>query len=218
MSAVAPMLHAMAPSWVTGEILDVLDEIRGPRVNVCVLERALPWSSLTEPEALALVPASEVEVLLDGKAPDARGLVSFLPESVRDPIGRDVERLARVYGTIVGRRRIKTRLEIVVNDACRKFHADYVGVRLLCTYFGPGTDWAPEEFVRRENLGRIDVDMEEANASVIAPEHVRSARPGDVILLKGEAWPGNAHRGAVHRSPPIAHTGKRRLVLKMDAH
>lgn len=214
----APLLCTPPASWVEGSILDVLDEIRRPGVNVCVCHRNVPYASLVEPEFLASVPPTETEALLDASQPDVGDLVAFLPPPVAEEIGRDVQRLARVYGAIVDRRRIKARLEIVVTDACRKFHADYVGLRLLCTYFGPGTDWAPEEFVRRENLGRVDVDVAEANASVIDAEHVRSVCPGDVILLKGEAWPGNAHRGAVHRSPPITGAGHRRLVLKMDAH
>jgi hypothetical protein len=48
-------------------------------------------------------------------------------------------------------------------------------------------------------------------------ERVRCANTGDVLVLKGELWPNNRGRGAIHRSPPIEGTGSRRLVLIIDA-
>ncbi|MET0403973.1 MAG: DUF1826 domain-containing protein [Cystobacter sp.] len=44
---------------------------------------------------------------------------------------------------------------------------------------------------------------------------VRAASTGDLVLLKGEAWPDNQGRGAVHRSP-TASTDTPRLVLTLD--
>ena len=33
------------------------------------------------------------------------------------------------------------RLEVIETDACRRFHADFVTLRLLSSYVGPGTQW-----------------------------------------------------------------------------
>lgn len=33
---------------------------------------------------------------------------------------------------------------------------DWVGIRMLCTYYGPGTEWIPEAFANRAGLGQGD--------------------------------------------------------------
>jgi glutathione S-transferase len=40
--------------------------------------------------------------------------------------------------------RVKACFGATTTNACRKFHADYVGLRILCTYAGPGTDGVDE--------------------------------------------------------------------------
>jgi hypothetical protein len=38
---------------------------------------------------------------------------------------------------------------------------------------------------------------------------------GDMLILKGESYPGNAGLGAVHRSPSVAESGGVRLLFKL---
>ncbi len=149
---------------------------------------------------------------------------SELLQSVSNPLARrflaqDIESLARVFGAAMGRRHLHAQLEVLADDRCRKFHTDNVTVRLLCTYVGPGTQWVRNEDAVRGNLGRTDVDLETANRSVFrVPEAVRECTAGDVLLMKGEAFPGNRGFGVVHRSPPIIKRSLRRLVFKIDEH
>ncbi|NOJ83626.1 DUF1826 domain-containing protein [Myxococcus xanthus] len=49
------------------------------------------------------------------------------------------------------------------------------------------------------------------------PAPVHALERFDVALLKGESWPGNQGNGAVHRSPAIASSGRRRLILSIEA-
>jgi hypothetical protein len=54
------------------------------------------------------------------------------------------------------------------------------------------------------------------------PQHLRQGQPNrlapfQVAVLKGERFPGNAGRGLVHRSPPIAGTNTVRVLLCIDA-
>ena len=77
-------------------------------------------------------------------------------------------------------------------QTCPKFHCDYVVVRLITTYAGPGT-----EYVRADSAGAI-----------------RRAGPGSLVLLKGRRHPTHADT-VHHRSPPVA-AGARRLVVAMD--
>lgn len=96
------------------------------------------------------------------------------------------------------------RLEIVEDDACRRFHADYVTVRLICTYFGPGTEWLSEEQATAQRAG-----------APLAGCAIQSLATGHVGLFKGRVW---APDGAIiHRSPPISGTGAKRLVLVVNS-
>ena len=117
-------------------------------------------------------------------------------------LGRDIVDLATRFASLMAIDRVAIRLEVVETDACRRFHADYVAVRLICSYVGPGTQWLDD----RDAVALSDgTDVTELN--------VRSIATGDVALFKGRDRTGTP---IVHRSPPVAATGKRRLVLVID--
>ena len=106
----------------------------------------------------------------------------------------DVATLARLYGRILDRRVVRLRLETVTGDACSHFHVDRVRVRLLTSYLSLGTEW-------------LDIAADGADC-------IRRFERFAVGLLKGSLWP--ASRGCAHRSPPIAGTGRHRLLLCID--
>ena len=87
---------------------------------------------------------------------------------------------------------VTIRLEPVTTDACKQLHADYVTVRLLTTYVGRGTQWSEEA----------------------ATEAMHSLACGDIALFKGRLLLDPPT--VLHRSPPIAGTGERRLLLVID--
>lgn len=111
-----------------------------------------------------------------------------------DTLTADIGSLARLYGSVMGRRVIRLRLERVTGDACSMFHVDRLRAPLLTTYLGPGTEWLEKG---------PDGSM-----------HIRRFEPLAVGLLKGSLWPGSY--GCAHRSPPIAGTGQHRLLLCID--
>ena len=134
-------------------------------------------------------------------------------------LATDIRFLASQLGAILGRRHLHARLFVKRSDGCRKIHADNVSIRLLCTYAGPGTDWLPDEDLVRAHLRPSRLDIDVANRRVLRPgATLRRCSPGEVLLLKGHAYPGNAGRGAAHRSPPLGSSGVARLVLKIDEH
>lgn len=178
---------------------------------------------LSAPVAEALDEVAQGEVFEHSATLDAKQVsTDALLEPIVGPVARsflehDIASLAKAYGALLGRRHLHGQLAVVAHDACRKLHADNVTIRLLCTYAGPGTQWVPDDGVVRENLGRVDVSLEEANRSVLRhPDALRQCEAGDIILLKGEAFARNRGFGTVHRSPPIAARGLRRLVFKID--
>ena len=141
-----------------------------------------------------------------------------LPPQTRSVARQDVPELARRIALYTHRKHVRVRFDVVRTDSCRKFHQDYVALRLLVTYAGAGTEWVEEAHVVRSELGRVEVPLSEANSRIVPdPRHIQRAHAGDILILKGAAFPRNEHRGAVHRSPPIeSEPGHVRLVLRID--
>jgi hypothetical protein len=135
-----------------------------------------------------------------------------LAEPARTWLTMDVAVLIARLAHLADARRLRVSLGAVRTDQCRKFHVDYVRYRLLTTYVGPGTEWVPDEAVRREALDHPPDCPCDANKEIVRDASaIRHAVPGEVIVMKGARHPN--HRGAVHRSPPIEGTGRVRVVL-----
>ncbi|MBK8252537.1 MAG: DUF1826 domain-containing protein [Polyangiaceae bacterium] len=135
-----------------------------------------------------------------------------LAEPARAWLTMDVALLIAHLADLADARRLRVSFGAVRTDQCRKFHIDYVRYRLVTTYVGPGTEWIPDEAVRREALDHPPDCPCDANKEIVRDSSaIRHAVPGEVIVMKGALHPG--HRGAVHRSPPIEGTGRVRVVL-----
>ncbi|WP_375759004.1 DUF1826 domain-containing protein [Corallococcus exercitus] len=193
--------------WSPEELTDIYRD----GVNLCVWRRGLDsrlaaWlTRLTDEQRLDMV------VRVRGDALDLRGWLPELPGgALFDAWLEDLNFLLRLYVDLLGAEALGVRLQTLARDMCPRFHVDRVGVRLLCTYAGPATEWLENSQVHRSALG--------ASGEVARPgAPVQSLARFDVALLKGEAWPGNTGNGAVHRSPAIAEDGLRRLLLSIEA-
>lgn len=99
-------------------------------------------------------------------------------------------------------------LQIVRDNLCTRWHADYNRYRLLCTYLGPGTLWTPA----------LNVSWRGTKIhSILDPEQIQQAQNFDVLLLRGRHHPEMLGRGLVHRSPELSAEQPLRLLLKIDA-
>jgi hypothetical protein len=105
---------------------------------------------------------------------------------------------------------LRIQLSTIQIRKCPRFHIDNIGVRLLCTYSGPGTEWIPELSLDRSRLADCTVD----DAPLRPGGAVEQLRRFDVALLKGSAFPGNGRFGIVHRSPNVPNAP--RIVLTID--
>ena len=128
-------------------------------------------------------------------------LASAIPGALRSAGYPDVVALADAivplasdFAALMACEALRIRLDVIETDACRKFHADQVTVRLLMPLVGPGTQWV------------------HANAEPQVPEG--ELRIGDVGLFKGRVWAEEPV--LLHRSPPIAAMGITRLLLVID--
>ena len=110
----------------------------------------------------------------------------------RAAVERDMrELLSRFLDALPGRA-IRLRMECIADDACRRFHQDRTGWRLLVTYRGPGTHWlAPES----ETTGQVNA--------------------WDVLVLRGLRQ-GQTPR-ILHKSPPMPPGAPPRLLFVLDA-
>lgn len=155
---------------------------------------------------------------------DAESLAQQLPapegslQQSRIAFAQDLQLLCEMYACLFDLDQIGMRISALNRAMCPRFHVDHVICRLICTYFGSGTEWLPESSVTRTTLGIID--MKPGNAEAVTDINrcepdVQMLTVGSVGLLKGERWPGNEGRGLVHRSP-AASAELPRLVVTLD--
>ena len=124
----------------------------------------------------------------------------FAAEAVQSQLIDDVSQLAAAFGSIARLDALEIRLEVVTTDSCRKFHADYVRARLITTYCGAGTQW-------------LDNDDAALVQQGLEPRHIHALTEGDVGIFKGKLA---TSAPIIHRSPPIAGTGEKRLLLVIN--
>jgi hypothetical protein len=124
---------------------------------------------------------------------------------------------AQVLADLTGCSVVGIRLSRLDSPMCPRFHIDRVTVRLVSTLVGPGTEYVAEEYLNRRWLGHAAGGLaDEVTGLLRAGARIEQAETGDIVMLKGETWPGNEGRGAVHRSSH-ASSAEPRLVLTLDA-
>lgn len=178
------------------------------RCNVVVLKRTIGKALAEETQRAARQPAF---ALLTAIKPDAQRLRELGDQLPGMPaLAEDIVFWTQVIAELTGCEQIGVRLQRVEVAMCPRLHVDKVVVRLVSAFVGRGTEFVAE---RRSEIqrGHSPETLTDARGSVV--EH---AEPGDLVFLKGEAWPGNKGHGAVHRSP-TATREQPRLVLTLDA-
>ncbi|GAB5470387.1 MAG: DUF1826 domain-containing protein [Rhodospirillales bacterium] len=190
------------------ETIAGLQAISQPQVQLVIWRRRLTlclrrWLDRLDPATLPrlrllLRPTDcrrEIQPLLDEAG---------LPAGpMRDLLVEDIAALAHAFARIARSDLVDLRLEGIAHDACWKFHRDCVEARLLTTYRGLATEWVhPSQSQKALN------EQQDFQGPI------ERLSTHDVGLFKGScAQPGS---GIVHRSPPIAATGKTRLLLCLN--
>ncbi|KLE32135.1 DUF1826 domain-containing protein [Aurantiacibacter gangjinensis] len=177
----------------------ILSAIRSPECSLAVWQRT-PLAKARELPLEALENIRFNAPLFDYRRYLSRAVGDSEWPAGTDWLVDDVADLAATFAEIMQVDALETRLEIVVTNACRRFHADYVSARLITTYAGQGTQW-----LERDEAARV--------AGGLEPARVDQLSAGDVGVFKGKLGDGAP---AIHRSPPIAGTGERRLLLVIN--
>ncbi|MDD3327842.1 MAG: DUF1826 domain-containing protein [Zoogloea sp.] len=134
----------------------------------------------------------------------------------REALADDLRLLADMLGELLDAPAIGLRMEIVRRAMCPRLHVDRVGVRMLCTYRGLGTEWVEDASVDRRFLGAASGGRPDEVSGLLRPGHrIESVPLFAVALLKGSLWQGNGGRGIVHRSPAVGEGP--RVLVALDA-
>ena len=192
----------------TCDAAEGLAAIGNPGVELVIWRRALPRRLRTWLERMDARCLPDIRVLVQPR--DLQRAVEphfddcgMPPGDVRDLLLGDLDVLVSAFARITRSDLVDVRLERVSHDACWKFHRDWVEARLLTTYRGPATEWVRP------------IDAERAlreQKSYKGP--LERLRVHDVAIFKGSCVrPGS---GIVHRSPPVAGTGRTRLLLCLN--
>lgn len=122
----------------------------------------------------------------------------------------DVQKLVTMFADLFDQSDVGMRLELVDKTLCPLFHVDKVIARMVTTYHGAATEWLSEDNINRQALQLRDHENVMRDKSKL-----QSANAGEVLVFKGQKWPGEDVQGVVHRSAQ-ATLENRRLLLTLD--
>lgn len=194
-----------------------MEQIFAPHVSICTLRRATPSPLQRYLAASGPTKVNERSDVLDPDKPDFEQLLQDFPQHGRAPLEAHLMELAELFATVADCQRVGIRLAITHQPMCPRFHVDRVGLRLLCTLQGPGTEWLEHADVDRRLLGFGFNGIPDAHSGLLRPgAQIHAMQASDIGLFKGELWQGNAGRGAVHRSPAVKPISPHRIMVTLD--
>lgn len=192
--------------------LDAFEPLHRGEIDLVSWRRTLPSGLDEHLDAWLSSEPARFDQIISSSDDDLSITTRGVAEPARAWLTRDVVRLVACFARFVDARKLRVAFGPVRTDQCRKFHVDFVSYRLVTTYVGPGTEWVPDDAVRREALEDPPACPHEANRAILRDASaVRRAEPGEVIVMKGALR--SSLGGAVHRSPPIERVGRPRVVL-----
>lgn len=191
-------------SWRRVSAIAELADIFDPAMQVCSWQRTIDSNLNIYATAAASHSTPKImEVLNTG---DRAKLADLPAVEGRELLRDDVALLTEILCELVDCPCVGVRYARVENAMCPRWHIDRVPIRMLCTYAGPGTEWLEDQGADKHKLS----DPEIANGAC------QRAVSGEVVLLKGALWQGNAGFGAIHRSPAMAPGEQSRMLLTLD--
>lgn len=200
------------------ETLTELSNIYQPDINLCWYPRNFSSALKQFIKTYTLAQPASLETRLDPQAPRLAGYFQHLPDSQgRDEFIADLHFMCQLYGDLLEPDQIGFRLRYLESAMCPKFHVDRVGVRLICTYYGQGTEWLENHNIDRAWLGNRAANLLEMEQRLIHDSSaIQNLPTGSIGLLKGESSEENTGNGIVHRSPAVT-PAKPRLLMTLDA-
>ena len=184
----------------------ILEEIHQEGKNIVIFQRDIEALK----DNLAAISDRPIDCRLSGtKAEIFTALKSYfdreLPEATL--LLEDITSLVDHFEQVTKSPSFRLLLATIDSNMCRKFHTDINDIRMLCTYFGQGTLWLPDE--------AIEGTPKPGNKDIVINENlIQQTAAGDLTLLKGALYPKASP--IMHRSPSIEESGEQRLLLRVD--
>ncbi len=193
-----------------GNEISILHDIHLNTKNIAVYQRGI--ASLKE--GLAKAAQMSIECRVSGTVEEVTlSLGSYFANAphLGEALLQDILDLLRLFEQVTGVSSFGVVLAKVSTTMCPRFHADHNELRMLCTYYGPGTLWLPDHALDRKaylsGKGNKNILLDKKN--------VQQVDTGDVVILKGALYPGATP--IVHRSPNIQENNEERILLSIDA-
>jgi Protein of unknown function (DUF1826) len=206
------------PSLAQCAQLAELTRVFDQHIRIAVFERPACPQIVGYLDGLAATGGLRSGVRCAVDAGDTVSLNAWDPHAGREALKADIGFLVDLYCELMGCARAGVRLEVLDKAMCPRLHVDRTGIRLLCTYRGPGTEWLDERHADRRFLGAAAKGLADETSGLITDPHaLHSVAPFAVAMLKGESWQGNAGHGLIHRSPAVTPEAMPRVVLSIDA-
>ena len=203
--------------FIINSSLDVLTQIYSEDKNLVIYEREAPVEAIRYVQRLLKVaPDYSFTQVVDLNHVKQKLETSLPDDECRGAFVDDLYTICDMFVVLFGLEKIGLRLSVLERAMCPRFHVDNVPCRLLTTYGDTGTEWLSESNLDRSQLGRGSKGMPDEISGIYSDENqINRVNSYDIALLKGEAWPKNAGKGAVHRSPVVDNTNPR-LLLSLD--
>lgn len=201
------MKALLTKNWVTGNCPTMLNQIHNREVNIAIYNRDISFLS-TE---INKIQEHNIEIRLSGNMREVTQSLR-LNLSPFTLLLNDIEYLLDIFKDVSQAKSFRLLFATVNTNMCRRFHTDVNDLRLLCTYYGPGTLWLKEDNVNRNALETC----KDNECIVLNPDEIQQASTGDVVILKGSIYPAEGTKAIVHRSPTIEESGEKRLLLRID--
>lgn len=188
-----------------------LAAIKSPEVDLCIWRRGVTEGLAGWLSSIAARFPLSFDEIVPTQSPVLPWLHPLPACPERESFADEVAGLMRLFGGLMRAEQLRVQLGTVKTRSCPKFHVDHVGVRMICTFSGSGTEWISEADVLRRRVA--------LSSPRLAPMRVGAKTQHlerfDVALLKGSAFAGNERFGVVHRSPEVC--ASPRWVLVVDA-
>jgi Protein of unknown function (DUF1826) len=189
----------------------VFEQLFEEHVQVCVWRRAPDEILRAYLERSVRSGAWERRMEVSVREPSLDETVRGLLAGFEEDLGRvrwatELLCLIDLFAALSDTQRVGVRMVATPRCTCPRFHTYTGALRLLCTWVGEGQEWV----AREDGAPMATESMSVSNGS---PAAGRAHSGGTVHrmdifavgVFKGESWPGNRGRGAVHRSPRPAH-------------
>lgn len=192
-----------------GNDVSILQDIHLKTKNLAVYQRGMEELK----GELAQVAKRPMECWANGTVEEITfSLSTYFTNVLPEHVGLlgDIIHLLGLFEQVTKVSSFRVSLATVSTNMCCRFHADNNELRMLCTYYGPGTLWLPDYAVDRKAYltGK-------GNQNIVPDESlVQQVSTGDVVVLKGALYPESTP--VLHRSPNIEESGEERLLLSID--